>query len=86
MCVVRNDLRHTKINQLNHLVLLVRREDAVFGLYERGRYLQVTVNDAALMQVADGVYDGADHATGFHLGVDFLLAYLLVELSAREEF
>lgn len=44
------------------------------------------MNDPAFMQVADGVNHWADHATGFHLGVDFLLADFLVELSPREEF
>jgi hypothetical protein len=44
------------------------------------------VDDAALVQVADGVDDRADHASGLFLRVDLLLADFLVEFAAGEEF
>lgn len=41
------------------------------------------MNNATLMQVAEGIDDGTDDLAGFLLGVDHLLCDLIVEFSPR---
>jgi hypothetical protein len=42
------------------------------------------VDDAAFVEVADGIDDGTDNVSSFFLSVDHLLCYLIVELASRE--
>ncbi len=42
------------------------------------------MDDAAFVEVADGIDDGTDNVSGFFLSVDHLLCYLIVKLASRE--
>ena len=41
-------------------------------------YLQIAMDDSALVQVANGIDDGTDDVSGFVFSVDFLFGNLIV--------